>query len=141
MAADAIDSLERLRTLFRRLVFGATAMATLGIVQFFTGLNAAKYIIIPGLTQQQAYTDVQVRDDFNRPSATAIHPLEFGFVLALILPLAIHQARYAPPGRRLRRWLQVAAIASTTADDGFPVGDPGACGCYDRYPAHLVQAG
>jgi O-antigen ligase len=113
MAADAIDSLERLRILFRRLVFGATAMAALGIVQFFTGLNAAKYIIIPGLTQQQAYTDVQVRDDFNRPSATAIHPLEFGFVLALILPLAIHQARYAPPGRRLRRWLQVAAIAST----------------------------
>lgn len=113
MAADAIDSLERLRTLFRRLVFGATAMAVLGIVQFFTGLNAAKYIIIPGLTQQQAYTDIQVRDDFNRPSATAIHPLEFGFVLALILPLAIHQARYAPPGRRLRRWLQVAAISST----------------------------
>jgi polysaccharide biosynthesis protein PslJ len=113
IAADAIDSLERLRILFRRLVFGATAMAVLGIVQFFTGLNAAKYIVIPGLVQQQAYTDIQVRGDFNRPSATAIHPIEFGFVLALILPLAIHQARYAPPGRRLRRWLQVAAISAT----------------------------
>lgn len=112
-AADGIDSLERLRTLIRRLVLGATAMAVLGIVQFFTGLNAAKYIIIPGLTQQQPYTDISARDGFNRPSATAIHPIEFGFVLALILPLAIHQARYAPPGSRLRRWLQVAAISST----------------------------
>jgi polysaccharide biosynthesis protein PslJ len=112
-AADGIDSLDRFRTLIRRLVLGATAMAVLGIVQFFTGLNAAKYIIIPGLSQQQPYTDIAVRNGFNRPSATTIHPIEFGFVLALILPLAIHQARYAPAGRRLRRWLQVAAISST----------------------------
>jgi polysaccharide biosynthesis protein PslJ len=112
-AADGIDRFERLRTLLRRLVFGATAMALLGIVQFFTSLNAAQYIIVPGLSIQQAYTDIQVRNDFNRPSATAIHPIEFGFVLALILPLAIHQARYAPPGLRLRRWLQVAAISVT----------------------------
>src|SRR5262249_54464883 len=34
-------------------------------------------------------------------------------VLAMTLPLAIHQARYAPPGLRLRRWLQVLLIAAT----------------------------
>ena len=112
MAADGITTLERLRTLLRRLVLGATAMAVLGIVQFFTRLNAAQYIVIPGLSDQQPYSDIQIRGNFNRPSATAIHPIEFGFVLALILPLAIHQARYAPPGRRLRRWLQVAAISA-----------------------------
>src|SRR5258707_1166250 len=56
---------------------------------------------------------MQQRESFHRPSATAIHPIEFGVVLALILPLAIHQARYAPPGRRLRRWTQVGLIAVT----------------------------
>jgi O-antigen ligase len=113
VAADGIDSIDRLKTLFRRLVFGATAMAVLGMVQFFAGLNAAQYIVIPGLSSLMPYTDIQERDAFHRPSATAIHPIEFGFVLSVILPLAIHQARYAPPGLRLRRWTQVGLIAVT----------------------------
>ena len=87
-------------------------MATLGMTQFFTGLDAAKYIIIPGLTSQKPYTDLLGRGSFRRPSATAAHPLEFAAVLAICLPLAIHQARYAPPGLRLRRWLQVGVIAA-----------------------------
>jgi polysaccharide biosynthesis protein PslJ len=113
LAADGIGSIDRLKTLFRRLVFGATAMAILGMVQFFAGLNAAQYIVIPGLSSLAPYTDIQERDSFHRPSATAIHPIEFGFVLAVILPIAIHQARYAPPGLRLRRWTQVGLIAVT----------------------------
>jgi polysaccharide biosynthesis protein PslJ len=113
LAADGIHSIERLEVLLRRIVFGATAMALLGIIQFFTGLNAAKYIIIPGLVANQPYIDVSLRDALHRVSATAIHPIEFGFVLAVILPIAIHQARYARPGFRVRRWLQVAAIAAT----------------------------
>ncbi len=110
LAADGIDSMDRLKTLLRRIVFGATAMAALGITQFYTGLDAAKYIIIPGLSSQHLYTDLLGRDSFRRPAATAAHPLEFAAVLAICLPLAIHQARYAPPRLRLRRWLQVALI-------------------------------
>jgi polysaccharide biosynthesis protein PslJ len=113
VAADGIDSMERLETLLRRIVIGATCMATLGAVQFFTGLNAAQYILVPGLSINQPYSDLLARGSFNRPSATAIHPIEFGFVLAMILPIAIHRARYAPRGRRLRRWLQVAVISMT----------------------------
>jgi O-antigen ligase len=110
IAADGIGSMDRLRTLVRREVFGATAMAALGMTQFFTGLDATKYIKIPGLTALASVTDVLSRADFNRPAATATHPIEFGAVLAISLPLAIHQARFAPPGRRFRRWTQVGLI-------------------------------
>lgn len=113
LTADCIDEMDRLKTLIRRIVFGATAMAVLGMTQFFTGLDAAKYIIIPGLRAQVPFDDLLARDSFNRPSATALHPLEFGAVLALSLPLAIHQARMAPRELRRRRWLQVAAIGLT----------------------------
>jgi polysaccharide biosynthesis protein PslJ len=112
--ADGIETMDRLSTLIRRLVFGATAMATLGMIQFFTGLNAVKYIVIPGLSSQAPFTDLLGRDSFNRPSATAAHPLEFAAVLAMCLPLAIHQARYARPGpERRRRWAQVGLIGLT----------------------------
>jgi O-antigen ligase len=110
LAADGISSMARLRTLIRRLVLGATAMAVLGIMQFFTGLDATKYIKIPGLTALTIASDLLSRGSFNRPSATASHPLEFGTVLVIALPLAIHQARFAQPDERRRRWLQVAVI-------------------------------
>ena len=111
LVADGIESMQQLQTLIRRIVVGGTAMAVLGVTQFFTGLDAVKYIIIPGLSSQAPYTDLLGRDSFRRPAATAAHPLEFAAVLAICLPLAIHQARYAPRGSRLRRWLQVAVIA------------------------------
>jgi hypothetical protein len=110
VAADGIPSMERLETLLRRIVLGASAMSAIAITQFFSGLNIAQYIQIPGLTDQTPYTSLLTRDNLNRPSATAIDPIELAVVLAICLPIAIHRARFAPPGQKLRRWLQVALI-------------------------------
>jgi O-antigen ligase len=111
LAADGIESIDRLKTMIRRIVFGVTGMALLGVTQFFTGLNLAKYIVIPGLSVTGTYNDLQQFQGLPRPSATAVEPIEFAAVLALALPLAIYQARVAPPERRLRHWIQVALIA------------------------------
>ena len=110
LAADGIDQLERLRTILRRIVAGATAMAILGIVEFFTGVVFTKYLTIPGLSVHDQLTDLSSRDGFVRVIATAGQPLELAAVLAMSLPLAIHQARFASPGLGFRRWAQVALI-------------------------------
>ena len=113
LAADGINSMERFKTLIRRILWLVTAMAVLAITQFFTGLDAAQYIKIPGLISIVPFTDLAgERGGLVRPSATALHPIELGALLAMTLPLAIHQARFAPPGMRFRRWLQVALIAA-----------------------------
>ena len=112
LAADGIEGWGGLRLLLRRFIACISAMAALGITQFATGFNFANYIVIPGLSRQVPFVDLQTRDGLNRPSATTAHPLEFAAVLALTLPLALHQARFADPGRRFRRWLQVALIAA-----------------------------
>ena len=112
MASDGIGSMERLKKLLGRVVIGATGMAVLGITQFFTGLNATQYVVIPGLSAQSLATDLLSRNGLNRPSATAAHPLEFAAVLAIALPFAVHRARFAPPELRRRRWLQVALIGA-----------------------------
>lgn len=112
LAADGIDSADRLRTLLRRVVLGATAMATLGIVEFLTRVDLAQYISIPGLTVNTEMTDLMSRGGVVRVMATTGQPLEFAAVLALSLPIAIHQARFAPPALRSRRWLQVALISA-----------------------------
>lgn len=112
LAADGIRTTERLEALIDRIVIGASAMAALGITEFFTGFNIVKYIIIPGLTEQAIPTDLQTRGGLNRPSATAAHPLEFAAVLAMAFPLAIHRARFAGPGSHRRRWLPAILIAT-----------------------------
>jgi polysaccharide biosynthesis protein PslJ len=112
IAADGIDSADRLRTLLRRVVLGATAMAAVGVTQFATGFDLAKYILIPGLVENSIVTDQFSRGGLDRPAATAAHPLEFAAVLGMCLPLAIHQARFAPPALCRRRWLQVALIGA-----------------------------
>jgi polysaccharide biosynthesis protein PslJ len=112
LAADGIDRPGRLRTLIRRIVVLATAMAAVGVIEFCTGVDLTKYIVIPGLSVHQQVTDLVSRNGLPRVTATASQPLEFSAVLAMSLPLALHEARFAPAALRVRRWLQVALIAA-----------------------------
>ncbi len=123
LIADGTEHLDRLKKLLGRVVIGATIMSGLGVIQFATGLNAANYISIPGLSNQIPFVDLLSRDQLNRPSATALDPIELAAVLAAVLPIAVNRARFAPPGARLRRWLQVvlisAALPMTVSRTGF----------------------
>lgn len=112
LAADGIERWDQLRTLLRRVVNCVSVIAAVGIAQFLTGFNLAMYVVIPGLSKQVAFDDLLSRDGLHRPSATTAQPLEFAAVLALSLPLALHQARHAEPGTRFRRWLQAGLIGA-----------------------------
>ena len=111
LAADGIDRSDRLKTLIRRIVLGVTVMAVIGLVQFFAHFDITKYIAIPGFANVVGY-GLATREGLIRPASTAAHPLEFAAVLAMTLPLAIHRARFAPPGGLWRRWLQVVLIGA-----------------------------
>jgi O-antigen ligase len=111
-AADGIGRADRLRILLRRIVMLATAMAALGVVEFITGVDLTRYIAIPGLSVHQQVTDLVSRNGLVRVTATTSQPLEFSAVLAMSLPIALHQARFAPAALRVRRWLQAALITA-----------------------------
>jgi O-antigen ligase len=112
LTADCVERVDSLEILHRRMSTIGGLLGIVGITQFFTGLDLARYVRIPGLVQQVHIFSSVPRDEFNRPAGTAIHPIEFGVVLGLLLPLAIHGARYAPDGRRGIRWAQVIIIAA-----------------------------
>jgi O-antigen ligase len=112
IAADGISSIDRLVALLGRIVIGATAMAGLAIIEFFSGIDFTKYVEIPGLSSSQVVTDLIVRDGLYRPAATTAHPLELAAVLAMALPLAIHRARFATGNSWQVRWIQVVVIGA-----------------------------
>jgi len=50
------------------------------------------------------------RNGFARAAGTSTHPIEFGVMLSMILPIALHYARTDSGRGLLRRWGPVAAI-------------------------------
>jgi len=112
LAADGITSIARVHVLMKRVVLGVSAMATLGLVEFFTGWNPALTLHIPGLVRNIDIVG-QGRSNFVRVQATTLHPIEFGALLGMVLPVAVHYGLMAK-GRRARRraWLQVGLIGA-----------------------------
>ncbi len=110
VAAGGLRTRASLDRLLRIIVGAGVALAVLGIVQFSTGLNPAGAIRIPGLELNSTYGGIAERSDFRRIQGTTSHPIEFGVVLVLVLPLALHYAWYAEPARRKRAWLGVVLI-------------------------------
>lgn len=99
LAVDGLRDRVDLERLVRWAVWLGTFVASLGIIQFFTGLDIAGFFRIPGLRANAAFGEVDARSMFNRPASTATHPIEFGVVLAALLPLALHYAMHRP-GRK-----------------------------------------
>ena len=101
-AADGLVSRRSIDRVLHALVVGAAALSVVGLLQFFFGLDIARFVSVPGLTPRNDLAFIQERSIFRRVAGTAGHPIEFGVTLAMILPLAVHFV--VAPGRdRLRR--------------------------------------
>lgn len=116
---DGVRGLKRIDRVLKVLVGGATFMAIVGIFQFAIGFDLTKYLMLPGLRLAGDISFVLDRSNFRRPAGTAEHPIEFGVVCSMAVPLALHYAFRAKDygGPQWRWWfclgiLSVAAMQS-----------------------------
>jgi O-antigen ligase len=117
LAAEGLLDRRDLYRVLRTLTVAVGAMAVVGLLQFRAGMDLAALAgRIPGLHENTDLVSIQDRAGFRRPSGTATHPIEFGCVIAMALPLALHLARFDRGRSWARRWLPVAAITA-----GIPV--------------------
>lgn len=91
LAQDGVDERERLEQLLWRVVLCGGAIAALGLIQIATRRLWVDELAIPGLTGSPSY-GLTSRGGFPRPAGTAIHPIEYGVILAMMFPLAWHVA-------------------------------------------------
>lgn len=114
LALDGIMDRKRLDVLLQRLTVAGAIMAAVGIFQFATGVDLASKIRVPGLVLNRDLYGISQRGGpgFRRIAGTAGHPIEFGVVAAMLVPLAIHYAIFATSRvERQWRWIVVAALA------------------------------
>ncbi len=110
LATAAIHDRSRLDVLMRRMVVMGAAVAAIGFYDFFTATNIADSITLPGLQSSVPQIATLDRGSFTRPRSTTAQPLEFGGMLALLLPFAVQQA-LDPARRTLARWRRWAPVA------------------------------
>jgi O-antigen ligase len=111
LTADGLIDFDRIETTLRTLALGGGIVATIGIAQFLTGYSIVDVVQIPGLTPNTELTSIYARDGFTRAAGTSTHPIEFGVLLTMILPITLHFAFSDTHRNRLVRWFPVAAIA------------------------------
>lgn len=112
VVADGVADRRRLDLLLRRVTYAAAALSAAGLVSFVTGQNPAAWIRIPGLALNAELIGDVRRGGFGRVAATATHPIEFGVVLGMVLPVAVHYATNGDPRDRRRAWLVAGLIAA-----------------------------
>lgn len=108
VASTGIRSFDRLQTLLRRLVVLTGVVALVGIVEFVLETPIAPMIRIPGLVSGGGGT-ADMRGEFLRSSATAIHPLEYATALSVAFPVALMLALRSS-GRIRAAMLSCAAL-------------------------------
>ena len=111
VALDGIPSRKRFDDLMMRLIGLAAVAGVIGFLQFFFTWDVAPSLTLPGinLNGQEPIVTIDNRNGFNRVASTTGHALEYGAVMAMILPIAVHYVLHDKPGAR-RRWLVAATF-------------------------------
>lgn len=112
LTADGIRNRARLDALLKRLVVLAALAGLIGWLQFFADVDLASNLRLPGLVQHASIIGARDRSIFAQAYGTTLHPIEFGVVMATVLPLALHYALFTK-GRRMRLvyWAAVGILA------------------------------
>lgn len=108
LAHDGIADPARRDLLVWRLALAGGALAVLGLAQFVVGELFVDRINLPGLTLTSPY-ELGERNGRVRPQGTATHPIEYGVLVTMLLPLALHVGFQHTERKALVRWAPAAA--------------------------------
>jgi O-antigen ligase len=108
---DNVPERSRLETLIWRICVCGAIIALLGIFQVLTRQVWVDRISIPGLTGTPGY-GLNARGGFPRPAGTATHPIEYGTLVTMILPIALYVGFNQKTRPLLVRWLPAAALSA-----------------------------
>ena len=114
LVADGVAERSRLDVLLRRMVALVGITAAFGLLQF-AGFDPVQYLRIPGLSVNLQFQTVAERSQLPRVSGTAIHAIEFGVLLAVAAPFALHYAFYGPRRIAAGIWCVLILAAVPTA--------------------------
>lgn len=112
--ADGLRTRADVEKVVTALVMGASFVAFVGILQFFTGEIIADMLKLPGLGSVNDVVFISERNGLPRVAGTAYHPIEYAIILCAMWPFAL---RYSVMQwtRRARIFALVPSVVITAA--------------------------
>ncbi len=111
LTQDTVPSRSRLDTLLWRVAVCGGLIALLGLVQVVTRELWVDQLAIPSLSSTPGYS-LSSRGGFPRPSGTSTHPIEYGVILAMLLPIVLHVGFHHTHRGGIVRWLPALPIVA-----------------------------
>jgi hypothetical protein len=109
---DGVRGLDRIDFVLKAVVVAGALVSIVGIFQFLVDVDLTKYLQFPGLRYTSEDGFITVRNGMRRVAGTTGHPIEFGVLCSMVLPIAAHYGFHAPPKARLRWWTCAALLAT-----------------------------
>jgi hypothetical protein len=111
---DGVRGKERIDRVLQVVVVSGAIIGLIGALQYVFALDLTEYMNLPGLRSGSLDGAIITRGGGNRVASTTAHPIEFGVICAMMLPLAAHYGfREKEAGRPSLRWWLCAALIST----------------------------
>lgn len=110
---DGLRTVDRIDFVLKTLVVCGAVIGVIGAIQFFLSIDPTLFITVPGTRVRDGLAEAIIqRGGLNRVSATTTHPIEFGVVSAMILPIGLHYAFTSLESKQpsLRWWACCALI-------------------------------
>ncbi|MFC6408609.1 O-antigen ligase family protein [Planobispora longispora] len=104
---DGVRGRERLDLVLKTVAVSGALISVIGGLQFMFALDLTQYMVLPGLRHNgvEGIETLIGRSDFNRVASTLGHPIEFGVVCSMLLPIAAHYGFHARDrGQPAVRW-------------------------------------
>jgi O-antigen ligase len=114
LTQDGLRNRDAVSTMTWRLTQLGGLLAALGVAQFVAKQPIVDVVTLPGFSTT-ADIGVYLRDGRVRPSGTAHHPLEYGAILTILLPPALHIAFHRRDVSPILRWFPALTIAGVVA--------------------------
>lgn len=111
VACDGVRGLDRIDLVLKTAVVAGAILGVIGGIQFLFSYDPTIDLAIPGTRVRGDAPAILERNGLNRAAATTSHPIEFGVVSSMILPVALHYAFAArEAGRAALRWWVCCAL-------------------------------
>ena len=118
LALDGLASRAAIERVLSALAWAGGVMAAIGILQYGIGWDVARELRLPGFGSTGPVSFIHSRGGQTRVAGTTRHPIEFGILCAVLLPVALHLATHSRQPRDRR----YSAIAAALLAIGLPMG-------------------
>jgi hypothetical protein len=111
VAAEWLRSLHDTMRVVRVLCWGGAFCGFVAVLQYWIGFDLAHYLRqMPGFTVNHDYSAIMARGGQTRVAGTALHPIELGVVMGMLIPVAVCLGLYDRDKPPIKRWAPLALI-------------------------------